>query len=1058
MAAFFSFVCATVALFAVAVPQTEIPSATEVAVDVTLEAAHDDSAVYVGLVTEDQPFRNPLREEILQGRSATTFAAPPGRYRIVCGATGFETVFSPPFEIPPSGKARKSISLRRLLPLKGRVVDNLGNPLADAAVGLWDAFLRDAANRLSPLGEEHLRRNATTRTGDAGWFELPALPGFRHRVWVEAAGFAPGWLRDVLFKPPEENGPWEIRLARGGSLAVSWQAEAQATGARFMLLRAKASPLGKPYLAESLGLWERPVEGAEGTAQWPALPAGDYELWLRAPRRGIHQDGPALVASVSLETRTAKQVKIELSQPVGLDAEAEAAPDLRLLLPKVDRKKQDELEVTLWSANRAQSQKVSLSSASGGVLLDLPGGCRRGVRLLVVAGQQVGSLVQDQDPPCRETRRVGLFPSATIDATLLVPAGERLPQVGLLRAFRCPEGRLSTGEELGAFPFRIESGGRIHARLPAGCVAAVLEVGDFAPLAIGQAKRVPAATSDLGTVRLAFGGALLARTLDGATLRPLSGVAVEAVPLTKRDSPLKKRAGSTDETGWVRLFGLEPGDYRLRLLPPGRHWPHIAGPFEVRARDEGLFDEILIPPPGSLEVELRPSEGLAELAASFRVSLAARDPHFRDELAPTPGDENRFLFPEVPPGIWDFTALALLRTGGVAPVRRTEVEVQPGELAQVAIDLEGDLYRGKVTYLGQPVEGSLSLRPTRLEQRYSVTVSLSPEGTFTALLDRPGLYQGQVTDRKARFSRATLPNVRFDRPEREVHLVVSTGRLMGRVVDASGQPVADAEVEAMAQRGAQEAGVPADLELVVLRAASAADGTFMLSGVGEGPWTLMAEERERRSQPHGVRLGPDESVDVGDLTLLEKQVVEGQVQDELGRAVAGVVGSVIFSSKAPGELPRSIRWTSDRDGRFSFDAAGSMGTLGNFILRAPAMASTASRQTVADGLILRMPTQGGSAELRLEGSSWQSAPVRGLYLVRDDGAFLAPRLEGHGADTQRVEPLAPGRWRLVLLDSGSLLPILAQGGGTQLPPLAELVIEPGKHVVATVHFRKGGDK
>src|SRR5439155_9884939 len=55
---------------------------------------------YIAVVSDDQPWRNPLREEVLTNGTSAIWAVPPGRYRVVGGAHGFATAYGHPIEVP----------------------------------------------------------------------------------------------------------------------------------------------------------------------------------------------------------------------------------------------------------------------------------------------------------------------------------------------------------------------------------------------------------------------------------------------------------------------------------------------------------------------------------------------------------------------------------------------------------------------------------------------------------------------------------------------------------------------------------------------------------------------------------------------------------------------------------------------------------------------------------------------------------------------------------------------------------------------------------------------
>lgn len=427
------------------------------------------------------------------------------------------------------------------------------------------------------------------------------------------------------------------------------------------------------------------------------------------------------------------------------------------------------------------------------------------------------------------------------------------------------------------------------------------------------------------------------------------------------------------------------------------------------------------------------------------------------KIPPEAGSQDRFLFPELPPGRWEIEARAVIREGQVMLAHKEEVEVPPGEAVTSILDVKAALFRGKVTWLGDPVRGLLTLTSLPWNRGSRFGVALPEDGTFEIVLDKPGLYEAQVADAQGRFRNAKVPRVEFVDPDREIRIELPAGRLAGRVLGADGRPVAKARVEA---ESALDLGPEADLPGVAftrLSATSAEDGSFALEGVAAGDWTLIARSGDRASLPRPLQLGPDERIDGIEIEISEPRRVDGLVQDPRGQPLPGVRGVVSFAPQASSELPRTASWESGPDGRFSFDAAGYLGTRASFGLTTREGVTVAVRQEIADGMVLRVPARGGDVELRLQGSRWEDVPLFSLWLVNADGSTVAPKLVGdpHG-DTRSIRQLAPGRWHLVLLKGRPDLSLLMAGSGRQIPPAAVFDVQPGEQTTIDVVFKKGG--
>jgi len=98
--------------------------------------------------------------------------------------------------------------------LRGRVVDEAGNPVAGARINLrWQAFLPEEPDR--PVGQPILRE---TRSGTDGRFELRGIPEGTSNVSASASGFVALEPLRVELPRPAETGELRLVLERGAAL------------------------------------------------------------------------------------------------------------------------------------------------------------------------------------------------------------------------------------------------------------------------------------------------------------------------------------------------------------------------------------------------------------------------------------------------------------------------------------------------------------------------------------------------------------------------------------------------------------------------------------------------------------------------------------------------------------------------------------------------------------------------------------------------------------------------------------------------------------------------
>jgi RNA polymerase sigma-70 factor (ECF subfamily) len=168
---------------------------------------------------------------------------------------------------------------------------------------------------------------------------------------------------------------------------------------------------------------------------------------------------------------------------------------------------------------------------------------------------------------------------------------------------------------------------------------------------------------------------------------------------------------------------------------------------------------------------------------------------------------------------------------------------------------------------------------------------------------------------------AACTGIMFDpRNASPLHLVLgATKSIVGRVVDASGEPIEGAALLARYWHASETSGFyvpdPLERELTVL---SDADGSFEMRGMPCG-WSIGLDVRRDGFASRLLPVVLDESVDSQrlELTLLPEAVIEGTVTTEDGARARGIrVGAQRLESDAD----RSNTWgasSTDGDGRFT---------------------------------------------------------------------------------------------------------------------------------------------
>ena len=565
---------------------------------------------YVALVAEDRPWSEPAAERWLPaGESGATWQVAPGRYRAVCGAAGHEVVFLGVFDAAAGERREVECSPAGLAKVSGRLVSAVdGSPIAGAKVGLPHAFLRSFSTRLSRLGEAVTSADRSTRSGTDGRFALGGPARLKNSIWIEAEGYAPYDLQNVLFAAPTAASPGTdagvVKLERGASLtvAVAPLAAGLAADRYYVTLRQDGAVFDRgerDRLAQRI--WERSL--AAGALQWPALAAGTYSV-VAVP---LDETGePAELARVELQA--GKAASVAASVPPGLRLPTPAggavagAMRLRLLAvgggagagagttqgpaaaqPEVRRLGGAAMPIASSVATVAARWKT----VSGGSLAEVEGGCGGGTEYWLRSAGEVSPATEVRGDDCSATVPLKMYSAGEVHGRLVVPVGAPRPAVVRVLAALCPKGPGLAAVPAGRFPSPVARDGSWSAEVPAGCVELAVEAGDFAPAPYHRVATAMGRKTDLGVQALSFGASLLTRVVaaDGTplvaavSLLPAAGLARAMSESYAGREVAAPAEGRSNSSGWLHLTGLPEGRFVLRVRAAGRPL-YVSSPFE----------------------------------------------------------------------------------------------------------------------------------------------------------------------------------------------------------------------------------------------------------------------------------------------------------------------------------------------------------------------------------------------------------------------------------------------------------------------------------------------
>jgi hypothetical protein len=653
---------------------------------------------------------------------------------------------------------------------------------------------------------------------------------------------------------------------------------------------------------------------------------------------------------------------------------------------------------------------------------------------------------------CSDAMRVRLHQRATMRIQLRAPEGSRVPASGVMRVDNCDAVR---PELVAIVPFAIERG-TAEIPLPAGCVQPQILAGDFAPLQLRRISLAPGKVHQAGSQTLRRGAALLARALSSEDLRPLSGIEVsvvaaddaDAIARSAADGRLPRPDGRTSSDGWVRLYGITPGNVIVALRSPHGRFPQFSAPYELRAGQETLLDRLLFDPPGSLRVTVAVQEDVRAAMTLDSIAATSESGPWPPGVALTaPVDQqNTSYFEELPPGRWRIVASGRIGRSQPSELGHQFATIHPGADAAAAITITDRLYRGTVTLAGEPRQGRFYLRPVKDSTRRIAAGEADSDGEFSVVLEGPGDYRVQFQTENSVIT--PLRAYTFADPDRSVRIDLPAETIAGRVIDRDGQPVSGAFVEARLRD--DSAG------LVRVNARASADGTFVLEGVDAGAWRLHAETGSRRTAETRIEVLTHTHVRNVTLAFGAEVEVVGRVLGANGAPLAGTYVQVV-----PSALVRAtgLSDTTLPSGEFRIsvpDAQPNTSAAIWFITDDQIVGSV--RRTLSEPVQIRVPANTGAIRLRRE-SSWRSKSVHGRF-VTDDGSFfpfmLGAKIESSIADRQDVLVLnrvIPGTWRYVEARTPAELALLERGEAVALPVVATLVVRPGEVAEAFIEQR-----
>jgi hypothetical protein len=359
-------------------------------------------------------------------------------------------------------------------------------------------------------------------------------------------------------------------------------------------------------------------------------------------------------------------------------------------------------------------------------------------------------------------------------------------------------------------------GGLYTCSVPATSLDLRIGADGFVPTYLWGRDAAAQARVDLGAIRLARGASVSGRVTLPLKDPKLDDISVQLAPaevVDSRRAALLTQTVKANRRGFFQFGGVSEGTYSVVARAKG--WsPASSGDVRVVAGAEVALPKPLeLTPLATLEVFIDPPADAG--GKPWRIRMARTWPPLTD-----PTDVIRAS--ASPSGEWSRQHLAAGRydlsveDAAGSTLHRQFVDVADGA-PPVRISISSFRVRGHVTFRGEPLECGVWLTHP-MNASASIRVRSDKDGKFEAVLPKEGTWKVQlVVGNNYAQLRPIEIRRRSDGDPVDLALALPAGRIRGKTVDESGNPVAS--YVAVSANGRNAASV------------MASDGTFDLIGI-----------------------------------------------------------------------------------------------------------------------------------------------------------------------------------------------------------------------------------
>ena len=981
---------------------------------------------YVALVPGWRPVHTPLAERILRdGRGE--FRVPEDSYRVVAGARGYRVSVQGPFIFnAAAGGGKLDLTLEPLSEASGTVTDGDGNPLSGVRVEDTRAVSPPPLGGLSELAVRLLSHDWLTITDRQGSWKLRLPKGTVPMVFSAEA-------RAAQFRIWKSNDPQplDVTMPAGATLRVT--ADRADSGVMITLDRDGVAEEGGIPRDWQRQLWARWATTA--SLSWNSLPAGSYSIYAKYFDPAYFMQRAVKIGAATVYATGAANVKVKLPSTL---RKVDKVVRLYVEGQTPEQLSGDDLEAYGAVQDGAPRRVPAVVQGTmGGSVIYINGDAAASAPFFAVTSTQFFSAAGTTDDSNAATATASVRDRADAHADLRsAEEGVDLPRGGTVVLRDCTSAKKRQGDTV-SVPASIHGGHTAQFIGPANCASAVLSFAPFEPIllskplhpgdqSLGEFALHAAASADVHVVNGSDG------SVPGAVVRVLT---------QQPDAPVVVSEVTTGESGWAHLATI-PVLRNVRVVAQSPNGdPSDDRDVRAEPREKVIIDALRISSPATLIVAAKLKTSIRTAFPAAQVRMIFLRP---SEMQPGESqrqervrDENPVRFEHLKAGVWKLTAIVSI-AGNDTLLDVDEIELKPGETRRVEKELEPLIFSSRVTIGGQGVAARVTLSNRSAISSVKPHFDSRTDGSFYAILPNPGTYRGAVAGLDAQQAEIPVGDIQFDDPSRPIEIALPALATVVVHVRAGGEAVPNVLVST-SMLSAPLDQVVSSVQLADTDAAGNARFTQLLPG----QWVFAVREKSGRGGEKSLAVREGENADVT-IELERVTTIEGTVRQVGGQPVPQA--RVACYSLGSTNLPTRSTAETNAEGGFSIDLPARPHGTPTCSVVTPSGEVNAFTATMDQPVVVQLSTVTARLQI-IDWGKWGSRNPEVFWLAAPDGRAIS--LSEVAAVLQKpgtallTAALAPGRWRVIRLQSMPQWIALVAGQSAMLPVAAEVTLRAG---------------